>query len=67
MQIFKDRVPYSAIVDRPAWKLPDGKRMAVWIIANVEDWDISRPDAAHGSAAAHGRALVAGSAQLVLA
>ncbi len=43
MQIFKDRVPYSAIVDRPPLKLPDGKRMAVWFIANVEDWDIARP------------------------
>jgi|TARA_B110000014_G_scaffold264072_1_gene263211 peptidoglycan/xylan/chitin deacetylase (PgdA/CDA1 family) len=43
MQIFKDRVPYSAIVDRPPLKLPNGKRMAVWFIANVEDWDISRP------------------------
>ena len=42
MKIFKDRVPYSAIVDRPPLKLPDGKRMAVWFIANVEDWDISR-------------------------
>ena len=37
MQIFKDRIPYSAIVDRPPLKLPDGKRMAVWFIANVED------------------------------
>ena len=43
MQIFKDRVPYTAIVDRPPLKLPNGKRMAVWFIANVEDWDISRP------------------------
>ena len=43
MQIFKDRLPYSAIVDRPPLKLPDGKRMAVWFIANVEDWDIARP------------------------
>lgn len=42
MQIFKDRLPYSAIVDRPPLKLPEGKRMAVWTIANVEDWDISR-------------------------
>ena len=42
MKIFNDRVPYSAIVDRPPLKLPDGKRMAVWFIANVEDWDISR-------------------------
>jgi allantoinase len=39
----KDRVPYSAIVDRPALKLPGGARMAVWVIVNVEDWGIERP------------------------
>jgi allantoinase len=38
----KDRVPYSAIVDRPALKLPDGKRIAVWTIVNVEEWSIER-------------------------
>lgn len=40
MKLPKDRVPYSAIVDRPPLKLPDGARMAVWTIVNVEDWDI---------------------------
>ena len=39
----KDRVPYSAIVDRPPLKLPDGKRLALWTIVNVEDWSIERP------------------------
>jgi len=39
----RDRVPYSAIVDRPALKLPGGARMAVWTIVNVEDWGIERP------------------------
>jgi peptidoglycan/xylan/chitin deacetylase (PgdA/CDA1 family) len=39
----KDRVPYSAIVDRPPLKLPGGARMAVWVIVNVEDWGIERP------------------------
>jgi allantoinase len=38
----KDRVPYSAIVDRPALKLPDGARVAVWTIVNVEEWSIER-------------------------
>ncbi len=37
-----DRVPFSAIVDRPKLTLPDGARMAVWTIVNVEDWDIAR-------------------------
>ena len=38
----KDRVPYSAIVDRPALKLPGGARVAVWTIVNVEEWSIER-------------------------
>lgn len=38
-----DRIPYQAIVDRPALRLPDGKRLAVWIILNVEEWQIERP------------------------
>ena len=42
MTIPNDRVPYSAIVDRPALTLPDGARMAVWTIVNVEDWSIER-------------------------
>jgi peptidoglycan/xylan/chitin deacetylase (PgdA/CDA1 family) len=39
----RDRVPYSAIADRPALKLPNGARMVVWTIVNVEDWGIERP------------------------
>ncbi len=38
-----DRLPYQAIVDRPKLKLPDGKRIAVWVILNVEEWGIERP------------------------
>jgi peptidoglycan/xylan/chitin deacetylase (PgdA/CDA1 family) len=38
----KHRVPYSAIVDRPRLTLPDGARMAVWTIVNVEQWEIER-------------------------
>ena len=37
-----ERIPYSAIVDRPALHLPEGARMVVWIIVNVENWDIRR-------------------------
>jgi len=37
-----DRIPYQAIVDRPKLKLPDGKRMAVWVILNAEEWRIER-------------------------
>jgi peptidoglycan/xylan/chitin deacetylase (PgdA/CDA1 family) len=42
MMLPKDRVPYSAIVDRPALKLPGGARLAVWTIVNVEEWSIER-------------------------
>jgi len=38
----KDRVPYSAIVDRPPLRLPGGARVAVWTIVNVEEWSIER-------------------------
>ena len=39
----RERVPYSAIVDRPPLVLPGGARMVVWTIVNVEDWGIERP------------------------
>jgi len=35
-----DRIPYQAIVDRPKLVLPDNKRIAVWVIVNVEEWQI---------------------------
>ncbi len=38
----RERVPYSAIVDRPPLKLPGGARMIVWTIVNVEEWSIER-------------------------
>jgi len=38
----KERVPYSAIADRPPLKLPGGARVAVWTIVNVEEWSIER-------------------------
>ena len=40
--LLRDRVPYSAIVDRPPLKLPDGGRIIVWTIVNVEEWSIER-------------------------
>ena len=30
-------------------KLPGGARLVVWVIVNVEEWDIKRDDAAHGA------------------
>jgi allantoinase len=43
MPIPSERLDYSAIIDRPALQLPDGARMAVWTIMNVEKWDAARP------------------------
>ena len=42
MRPLPSRVPYSAIVDRPPLKLPQGARLAVWTIVNVEEWSIER-------------------------
>ena len=39
----RERVPYSAIVDRPPLLLPGDARMVVWTIVNVEDWSIEQP------------------------
>lgn len=34
-----ERISYSAISERPQLTLPGSKRMAVWIIVNVEEWN----------------------------
>jgi allantoinase len=39
----RDRVAFSAIVDRPPLRLPDGLRLIVWPIINLEEWEIERP------------------------
>jgi peptidoglycan/xylan/chitin deacetylase (PgdA/CDA1 family) len=39
----RERVEYSAIVDRPKLELPGGARVVVWSIVNLEVWDIARP------------------------
>ena len=40
-EIEKERAEYSAIIDRKPVKLPDGARLGVWFIINVEKWDIN--------------------------
>ena len=42
MTLPRERLDYSAIVDRPKLTLPDGARMAVWTIMNVEHWDSAK-------------------------
>ena len=43
MTLPRDRAKYSAIIDRPKISLPNGERIVVWTIVNIETWDISRP------------------------
>ena len=38
-----ERLAYSAIAERPPLVLPDAARLAVWVIVNVEEWDIRQP------------------------
>jgi allantoinase len=37
-----ERLPYSAIVDRPRLHLPGDARVVVWTIVNLEVWDIAK-------------------------
>jgi peptidoglycan/xylan/chitin deacetylase (PgdA/CDA1 family) len=39
----KDRIKYSAIVDRAPLTLPGNARLIVWPIVNLEVWEIARP------------------------
>ena len=39
----RERCNFSAIVDREPLKLPDGARIVLWPIVNLEVWDIARP------------------------
>ena len=41
--MLNERVPYSAIKDRPKLTLPGGARLVVWIIINVEEWNPNEP------------------------
>lgn len=54
----RERAPYSAIVDRPPLKLPDGARLVLWTIVNLEVWDIARPMARQVIPAPTGQVLL---------
>jgi len=38
-----DRVEYIPIIERKPFRLPGNARVAVWIVVNVEVWDIQKP------------------------
>jgi peptidoglycan/xylan/chitin deacetylase (PgdA/CDA1 family) len=54
----RERLPYSAIVDRPPLVLPGGARIAIWSIVNLEVWDIARPMARQVLPAPTGQVLL---------
>jgi peptidoglycan/xylan/chitin deacetylase (PgdA/CDA1 family) len=39
----EQRFDFSAISQRNRWRLPEGKRLAVYTVVNVEEWDIEKP------------------------
>ena len=39
----RERLPYTAIDDRPPLKFPAGVRMVIWPVLALEEWDMSRP------------------------
>lgn len=39
----RDRIDYSAMFDREPLKLPGAAKVAVWVIVNIENWDIDGP------------------------
>src|SRR5437667_3060894 len=39
MMLPTERLDYSAISERPRLALPEGARLVVWVIVNVEEWD----------------------------
>ncbi len=58
MTLPRERIDYSPITSRRAWKLPRGARIAVWTIVNVEVWDIERAMARQYLTAPQGVATV---------
>ncbi|MCU7891672.1 MAG: polysaccharide deacetylase family protein [Candidatus Thiodiazotropha sp. (ex Ustalcina ferruginea)] len=39
----EDRFEFTAMPQRSKWRLPEGKRVAVYTVVNVEEWDIEKP------------------------
>ena len=63
-----ERFPFSPIAARPRLDLPHGKRIAVYLIVNVEVWDFDKPvPRQYFGAPERGATLVAGCPELVLA
>ena len=37
--LLTERLPYSHIISRPPLKLPGGKRLVVWVLVSIEEWN----------------------------
>lgn len=58
MTLPKERFDYSAMPGRPPLKLPGGARIAVYLVVNIEEWDIEKPIAREYVTAPAGMAIV---------
>lgn len=54
----KERFPYSSPFTRPALSLPDGGRMIVWPVVNIEEWEVTRPMPRHVSSPPMGQQVI---------
>ena len=54
----RDRARYSALPDRPPLRLPEGLRLVIWPIVNLEEWEIERAMARQVLPAPMGAAVV---------
>jgi hypothetical protein len=52
------RLEYQASIDRPRLVLPDGGRVAVFLVVNIERWDIDRAMPRQALTAPQGAAVV---------
>lgn len=41
--MISERVEYSPIIERKPFRLPGNARLAIWVVVNVEVWDIHSP------------------------
>ena len=39
----RERISYSAMADRSQLQLPEGAKVAVWVVVNIENWDVEKP------------------------
>jgi hypothetical protein len=54
----RDRLAYSSPFTRPPLALPDGGRIVVWSVINIEEWEITRPMPRQLSVAPMGKSIV---------